>query len=150
MTTSHVSTSTVEKPLPMALLTSSIDPNLNHKVRRRSVSCKASSFRRDIDRKKPTEARLDQHQGCQCHELVLTIHCLNDMGNQPASRPFKRTILSLSFHVTDHFKVGKRPSMPCFVPGRIKMCCKVVRLKDVFHISLCGKHSEMSNKSSLT
>ena len=38
--------------------------------------------------------------------------------------------------VVDDFKIGQSPGVPCFVPIGIEMCCKEVRMKDVFYIPL--------------
>ena len=56
MTSSQVSTSTSVNPAPIAWLTSSWAPYLNHSVSRRRVSCKAFSFLSEIERKKPVTA----------------------------------------------------------------------------------------------
>jgi hypothetical protein len=59
ITGNHVSIFTIEKPDAIAWDISSWAPYLNHRVSRRRVSCKASSFRRLMERKKPMERVLE-------------------------------------------------------------------------------------------
>ena len=44
--------------------------------------------------------------------------------------------MSLSLHKANDFKVGKRPRMPCFIPGRVEVRGEIVRMQDIFYVSL--------------
>lgn len=113
ITSSQVFTDTVENPVAIALLTSSWTPYLNHRVNSRSVSCKESTFRRDIDRKKPRpfDWKMSTH-------LISrrTFNGLDNMTSNTCNR-FIGARIPLTFHIADKVKVGQSPSMPCFVPS---------------------------------
>jgi hypothetical protein len=81
---------------------------LNQRVSRRSVSCRASSLRNDIDLKKAEEGQ--SRSGALDREILPTVDRLHNVRSKTFPLCIWCSVLRLGFHIPNNIKVSKRPT----------------------------------------